>query len=99
MFPWTHIEHLDHKDFMEYVDTLPDKEKIFEIKKHSRRMLKDEMRKYISFYNFIEKYSPRDFKIIKGKKYVSQRVIREHVKYWNQTHPFNTIKKLRIFFY
>ena len=96
---WTHIEHLSQDEFMEYVDTLSDKEKVREIKKYSRKLLKDEMKNYFSFYTFIQNYSPRDFRIIQGEKHVSHRVVREHVRYWNQTHPQKPIRKLRIFYY
>ena len=57
------------------------------------------MKKNNCFYNFVKNYSSRDFKIINNKKYVSQRVICKHVKYWNEIHPDNKIKKLRVFFY
>jgi hypothetical protein len=96
---WTQVDHLNQTEFMEYIETLSDDDKQKEIKKYSKRLLKNEMKKYISFYNFIKNYSPRDFKIIKGSPHVSQRVLYKHVKYWNEIHPNNSIKKLQIFFY
>jgi len=56
------------------------------------------MKKYSNFYNFVERYSPKDLSVINGKKFVSQRVICQHVTHWNETHPKNKIKNLRVFF-
>jgi hypothetical protein len=100
---WISVEYLNNDDFCLYMDTLSEDEKAVELAQFSKRvgkkMLKDEMKKNNCFYNFIKSYSSRDFKIIKNKKHVSQRVICKHVKYWNETHPNNKIKNLRIFFY
>jgi hypothetical protein len=96
---WTQVEHLSQNDFLDYVQTLSPEEQKIEIKKFSKRMLKLEMKKNICFYSFIKNYSPRDFKIIHRLPFVSQRVICKHVKYWNETHPLNKIKTLRIFYY
>jgi predicted nuclease of restriction endonuclease-like RecB superfamily len=100
---WISVDYLNPTDFSSYLDTLDDDEKNIELveysKRQAKRMLKQEMEKNDCFYTFIKNYSPRDFKIICGLSYVSQRVIIKHVKYWNEMHPEKKIKKLRIFFY
>lgn len=100
---WLSVNYLSPDEFGEYLQTLPDDERARELvefsKRHAKKLLKEDMKRSSCFYTFIKNYSSRDFKIINGQKYVSQRVIVNHVKYWNDTHPNNRIKKLRVFFY
>jgi len=100
---WVPLDHLSDVDFKEYLNTVPEDEKSIELKHHiklkSEILLKEEMKKYSNFYNFIKKYSPRDFKTIKNKGHVSQRVINVHLRFWNEIHPNNQVKNLRVFFY
>jgi len=100
---WISVNYLDHEEFCNYLNTLSEDERNIELaqysKRQAKRMLKDDMRNSKCFYTFIENYSPRDYQVINGIKHVSQRVISKHVKYWNQTHPKNKIKNLRVFFY
>ena len=98
---WTEIKHFDIEDFYTYLDTLPEDQQANELalygKQQSMLLLKDDMKKYNNFYTFIQYYSPRDFKMLNNKPYVSQRVIIKHVELWNDLHD-KKIKKLRIFF-
>lgn len=98
---WTEIKHFDVDDFYTYLYTLPDDQQAKELetfgKQQSLMLLKYDMKQYTSFYEFIKQYSPRDFKILNNKPYVSQRVIIKHVELWNELHS-NEIKRLRIFF-
>jgi hypothetical protein len=100
---WISVDYLNQDDFYMYIQELSEDERAIELAQFSKRvgkkLLKEEMKKNNCFYNFIKSYSSRDFKIIKNKKYVSQRVICTHVKFWNETHPNNKIKNLRVFFY
>jgi hypothetical protein len=100
---WLSINYLTPDDFSEYLKTLPEDERSIELaqfsKRYAKKILKEGMKASTCFYQFIQDYSSRDFKIINGKPHVSQRVIIKHVKYWNDTHPYNHIRKLRIFFY
>lgn len=100
---WISVDYLNQDEFYTYMQELTEDERAIELAQFSKRvgkkLLKEEMKNNICFYNFIKNYSPRDFKIIKNKKYVSQRVICKHVKYWNEIHTDNKIKNLRIFFY
>jgi hypothetical protein len=99
MTEWNSVDFLDDQEFNAFVDTIEDgDEKETEIKLHSKRLLINEMKKYSNFYNFVERYSPKDLSVINGKKFVSQRVICQHVTHWNETHPKNKIKNLRVFF-
>ena len=66
-------------------------------KEKSLEILKEYMQSHRNFYMFIKVYSPRDYRYIEGKSYVSHRVIEKHVQIWNETHSHN-VKKLRIFF-
>lgn len=100
---WISVEYLNPDDFYTYMQDLSEDDRAVELAQFSKRfgkkLLKEEMKKNNCFYNFVKNYSSRDFKIINNKKYVSQRVICKHVKYWNEIHPDNKIKKLRVFFY
>jgi hypothetical protein len=99
---WTSVPYLNQHDFIGYLDTLTQDDRAQEIKIFSQRegvrLLKKHMKEEQDFYNFMAIFSPPDFKIIKGKEYVSQRVVSTHVKYWNDTHPQCQIKTLRVFF-
>jgi hypothetical protein len=99
---WISVNFLDPDEFYEFLQTLPEEHQALELKNYSKRLakkiLKEEMKTCECFYDFMEIYSRRDFKIIKGEKYVSQRVVSKHVKYWNITHPEKRIKTLRIFY-
>ena len=100
---WISVNYLNHGEFYNYLNTLSDEERNIELvqysKRHAKKLLKDEMRNNTCFYTFIKNYSPRDYQVINQVNYVSQRVICKHVKYWNQIHPENKIKNLRVFFY
>ena len=98
---WTEIQHFSIDDLYKYIKTLPEEQQAKELetfgKQQSLILLKNEMKKYNNFYDFIKQYSPRDYKILNNKSYVSQRVIIKHVELWNEVHSQN-IKRLRIFF-
>ena len=98
---WTEIKHFNIDDFYTYLYTLPEEQQAKELetfgKRQSLLLLKTDMKKYINFYEFIKQYSPRDYKILNNKPYVSQRVIIKHVEIWNELHC-QQIKRLRIFF-
>ena len=98
---WTEINHFDIDDFYTYLYTLSEEHQAKELeifgKQQSLMLLKTEMTKYNNFYEFIKQYSPRDYKKLNNKPYVSQRVIIKHVELWNELH-FPKIKILRIFF-
>ena len=100
---WVPLDHLSDSDFKDYLNTIPEDNKPTELQQHmklkSEGILKEEMKKYTNFYNFIKKYSPNDFKTIKNKGHVSQRVLTKHLKFWNEIHPSNQVKNLRVFFY
>ncbi len=100
---WVPLNHLSDTEFNEYLDTIPEDNKSIELRQHikmkSEVILKEEMKKYTNFYNFIKKYSPKDFKIIKNRGHVSQRVLNTHLQFWNEIHPSNPINNLRVFFY
>ena len=100
---WISVNYLCPDEFYNYLNTLSEDERTIELvnysKRQAKRMLKDDMRNNTCFYTFIKNYSPRDYKVINGVSHVSHRVISKHVNYWNQTHPVNKIKNLRIFFY
>lgn len=102
MEEWENIEYLSTTDFNEYIDTLDENNKSIELELYGKycsiKLLHNEMMKYNSFYKFIKDYSPCDFKIIRSKQYVSQRVIIQHVQLWNDLHSLK-IKRLRIFFH
>ena len=98
---WTLVNYLKIEEIYDYISTLPDEEQMYELERSGKHMsielLKNDMKLSDNFYDFIKQYSPKDFKIIQKKQYVSQRVIQTHVELWNETH--NTrLKKLRIFF-
>lgn len=100
---WVNLNLLNKEDFMEYLETLPEDQKSEELKEFSQRegenIVKEDMKLYDDFYSFISAYSPRDYYInVFGIRYVSQRVVATHVEYWNQIHPTNTLKTLRVFF-
>ena len=98
---WTEIPYFNVDDFYTYLHTLPEELQAHELqlfgKQQSLLLLKNDMMKYNNFYEFIKQYSPRDFKILNNKQYVSQRVIIKHVQLWNEIHT-SDIKRLRIFF-
>ena len=100
---WISVNYLCPDEFCKYLNTLSEDERNIELsqysKRQAKRMLKDDMRNSKCFYKFIKTYSPRDYQVINGITHVSQRVICKHLKYWNQTHPENKIKNLRVFFY
>jgi hypothetical protein len=101
---WIPVDTLGKKDFLEYLETLPESERSEELVKFSQKeaihILKKEMKdSKTNFYNFISKFSPADFKIINRKSHVSQRVIVKHVKYWNEVNPTKKVKTLRVFLY
>ena len=100
---WISVNYLGTDEFCNYLNTLSEDERNIELanfsKRQAKKMLKDDMKNNSCFYNFIKNYSPRDYQVINGDKYVSQRVICKHIKYWNQIHPNNKIKNLRVFFY
>jgi hypothetical protein len=99
---WVNVNVLNRKDFMDYLETLPEDDRAEELKEYSQRegelIVKEDMKLYDDFYSFISAYSPRDYKNYFGLKYVSQRVIATHVEYWNEIHPTKIIKTLRVFF-
>ena len=99
---WITLNYLEPDDFFVYLQGLSEDERAVELcqysKRHAKYLLKKEMKKWNCFYKFMENYSYRDFKIIHNIPHVSQRVILEHVKYWNKVHPTNKINELRIFF-
>ena len=99
---WINVNLLNKTDFMNYLETLPEDEKSLELKQFSQKtgesIVKEDMKLYDDFYSFISAYSPKDYKNYFGVKYVSQRVISTHVEYWNEVHPANKLKTLRIFF-
>jgi len=99
---WVNVNLLNRKDFINYLETLPEDERASELKDFSQRegeiIVKEDMKLHDDFYSFISTYSPRDYKNFFGLKYVSQRVIITHVEYWNEIHPTKPIKTLRIFF-
>lgn len=101
MNDWTEINHFDIDEFYTYLSTLPEEQQANELqmfgKQQSYLVLKNDMLKYNNFYTFIQNYSPRDYKILNNKPYVSQRVIIKHVELWNELHSMN-IKRLRVFF-
>ena len=98
---WTEIQHFNVDDFYTYLYTLPEEEQALELERFGKQqslvLLKNDMVKFNSFYEFIKQYSPRDYKILNNKPYVSQRVIIKHVQLWNELHTAE-IKRLRIFF-
>ena len=98
---WTEINHFNIDDFYTYLYTLSEEQHANELENFGKRqsflLLKNDMKKYTSFYEFIKQYSPRDYKLLNNKPYVSQRVIIKHVELWNELH-FQQIKRLRIFF-
>ena len=100
---WIPIDHLSDKDFMDYLRTLPENFRAPELQRHTKskatQILKDEMSKHTNFYSFIKKYSPKDYKLINSKGHVSQRVLLNHVNMWNEIHPNNEVKHIRVFFY
>jgi len=100
-YDWTEVKHFNVDDFYTYLYTLPEEQQAKELeqfgKQQSLLLLKTDMKKYNNFYEFIKQYSPRDYKILNNKQYVSQRVIIKHVELWNEIHS-QSIKRLRIFF-
>ena len=100
-YGWTEVKHFNTDDFYTYLYTLPEEQQAKELeqfgKQQSLFLLKTDMKKYNNFYDFIKQYSPRDYKILNNKPYVSQRVIIKHVELWNELHC-QEIKRLRIFF-
>jgi len=100
-YDWTEVKHFNVDDFYTYLYTLPEEQQAKELeqfgKQQSLFLLKTDMKKYNNFYEFIKQYSPRDYKILNNKQYVSQRVIIKHVELWNEIHS-QSIKRLRIFF-
>ena len=100
---WVPLDHLSDTDFKEYLKTISEDDKPIELQQHikmkSEGILKEEMKMYRNFYNFIKQYSPRDFKTIKNKGHVSQRVLNIHLRIWNEIHPTEEVKNLRVFFY
>ena len=98
---WTEIKHFNVDDFYTYLYTLPEEQQAHELemfgKQQSLVLLKNDMVRFNNFYEFIKQYSPRDYKILNNKPYVSQRVIIKHVQLWNELHTAE-IKRLRIFF-
>lgn len=98
---WIEIKYFNIDDFYTYLYTLSEEQQTKELetfgKQQSLILLRNDMKKYNNFYEFIKQYSPRDYKILNNKPYVSQRVIIKHVELWNELHS-QAIKKLRIFF-
>ena len=98
---WIEISYFDIDDFREYIECLPEDEYAKELENYSKQQAKyiieTDMKKASTFYEFMKKYSPRDYKIINNREYVSQRVITTHVYLWNNLKKHD-IKKLRIFF-
>jgi len=100
---WIPVSHLSLNDFTVYLSTVDNEEiRSTEIQRYSKRHAVEimcmDMLKYTTFYDFVKVFSPNDYKLIKGKSHVSQRVIATHVQYWNDIHPSKTITTLRIFF-
>ena len=98
---WTEVKHFNVDEFYTYLSGLSEEQQAHELetfgKQQSLMLLKTDMIKYTNFYEFIKQYSPRDYKILNNKPYVSQRVIIKHVELWNELHC-RQIKRLRIFF-
>ena len=98
---WTHVSYFSKNQFYEYLDTLAEDKHAREMeiysKQQSLQILKDFMKEENDFYTFIKNYSPRDYKIIRKKQFVSQRVIMKHVQLWNEVHDTN-IQTLNVFF-
>lgn len=98
---WTKIDYFNIDEFYSYLYTLPEEQQADELatfgKQQSMILLKDDMIKYKNFYEFIKNYSPRDYRIINNKPWISQRVINTHIQLWNSLH-IHRITKLRVFF-
>ena len=98
---WERIDFLTGSALHEYLDTLDEDTKAKELEiygKHvSHELLKNHMKEFSNFYSFVQDYSPCDFRFIRKKPYISQRVIVQHVQMWNQIH-ITKIKSLRVFF-
>ena len=88
---WNIIENLTN------IETKKCKEMQLETERKGIEILKNEMKLYNNFYKFIKDFSPVDYKLINGKKYVSQRVIGNHFKYWNEIHSYSKLQNIRIF--
>jgi len=99
---WVNVDYLSNNEFNNYLDSITNDIQAEELRLYTKReairILKDEISKYDNFYDFVKNYSPRDYKCVKGKEYVSQRVLNDHVKYWNEIHNDLEIKLLRVFF-
>ena len=103
MMNWIPVSHLNLSEFTAYLSTVNNDDlRSTEIQRYSKRhavtMMCSDMQKYTSFYEFVEVFSPADYKIIKGKPHVSQRVIANHIQYWNECRPHHIVKTLRVFF-
>ena len=98
---WIEITYFDIDDFENYIEGLTEDQYAKELENYSKQQAKiiieTDMKKANTFYEFMKKYSPRDYKIINNREYVSQRVISTHVNLWNNLNK-SKIKKLRIFF-
>jgi len=76
---WIPVSHLSLNDFTVYLSTVDNEEiRSTEIQRYSKRHAVEimcmDMLKYTTFYDFVKVFSPNDYKLIKGKSHVSQRV-------------------------
>ena len=103
MMNWIPVSHLSLSEFTAYLSTVSNDDlRSTEIQRYSKRhavtVMCSDMQKYISFYEFVEAFSPNDYKLIKGRPHVSQRVIASHIQYWNECRPNHPVRTLRVFF-
>ena len=99
---WESIEFLKDRELEDYLCTLDEDSRARELelygKYYSNELLKEHMKKFSNFYSFVKDYSPCDFRLVRNKPHVSQRVIVQHVQMWNDIHCPKKIKTLRVFF-
>ena len=98
---WVEITYFDIDDFNNYIEGLTEDQYAKELENYSKQqarlIIEADMKQANTFYEFMKKYSPRDYKIINNREYVSQRVISTHVNLWNNLNK-RKIQKLRVFF-